>query len=57
VISSCHVFYRLEDLKVRNNLEDLGLNGGIILQWVLMKWDDWAWTGLMSLRIRQVAGS
>jgi hypothetical protein len=57
VISSLRAFYRLEDLKVRNNLEDLGLNGEIILKWVLKKWDGWAWTGLISLRIRQVAGS
>jgi len=57
VISSLHVFYRLEDLKVRNKMEDVGLNGGIILKWVLKKWDGWAWTGLISLRVRQVAGS
>jgi len=44
VISSLQVFYRIEDLKVRNNLEDLGLNGGIILKWVLKKWVGWAWT-------------
>jgi hypothetical protein len=56
-MSSLEVSYRLEELKVRNNLEDVGLNGGIILKWVLKMWDVWAWTGLISLRIRQVAGS
>ena len=32
-------------------MEDPGLDGRIILRWVLGKWDVGVWTGLMWLRI------
>jgi hypothetical protein len=34
----------------RRLLEDRGVDGRIILKWILQKWD-WAWTGSIFLRI------
>jgi hypothetical protein len=35
----------------RDYLEDPGIDGRIILRWILRKWDEWAWTGSIWLRI------
>jgi hypothetical protein len=35
----------------RGYLEDLGLNGRIVLKWTSYKWDGEAWTGLLYIRI------
>jgi hypothetical protein len=35
----------------KNHSEDPVVNGKIILRWILRKWDGWAWTGLIWLRI------
>ena len=44
------------NLRERENLEDPGIDGWIILRWVFRKWDGWAWTGLIWLRIGTGAG-
>jgi hypothetical protein len=42
---------KLENLRERNHFEDPGVDGRIILRWVLKQWDVRAWTGPMWLRI------
>jgi len=39
------------NVRVRNHLQDLGIDGRIILRWVFRKWDVRIWTGLSWLRI------
>jgi len=35
----------------RDHLEDLGVDGRIILKCIFQKWDGEAWTGLLCFRI------
>jgi hypothetical protein len=42
------------DLMERHHLEDIGIDGRIILKCNFRKWDREAWTGLLWLRIRTV---
>jgi len=41
-----------ENLKKRDRLEELGIDGRILLKWVLRKWDGMAWTVFLWLRAR-----
>ena len=40
-----------EYLKERDHLEDLSIEQRIILEWILKKWDEMAWTSLICLRV------
>ena len=46
-----HTGYWCGNLKERGRLEDLGIDGRIILHWLFKKWDGEAWTGLLWLKI------
>ena len=39
------------NLRERDHLEYLGIDGRIILRWIFRKWDVGEWTGLIWLRI------
>jgi len=39
------------NLKERDHLGDPGMDGRIILRWILRKWDVGVWSGLIWLRI------
>ena len=43
--------FRRRNIRDRNHLEDHGIDGRIILRWILRKWDWGAWTGLIWLRL------
>jgi hypothetical protein len=46
-----HRAYWLENLKGRDHLENLGVDGKIILEWTLGKYVAWVWTQFVWFRI------
>jgi hypothetical protein len=54
----CHVWGRKEvhrgiwweNLREKDHLKDLGVNGRIILKWIFKMWNREAWTGFIWLR-------
>jgi hypothetical protein len=46
-----HTGYWCGNLRERGHLEDTGIDGKIILEWIFIKWDEGMdWTGLIWLR-------
>jgi len=41
----------VKKLERKKPLEDPGVDGNIILRWIIKKWDVWAWTRSIWLRI------
>jgi hypothetical protein len=46
----------LENLKVRDHWEDLGVHGKIIFEWIVGKWGRKLWNGFIWLRINNKCG-
>jgi len=46
-----HMGFWLGNLRERNHLEDLGVDGRMTLKWISKKWDGRACTGLIWLRM------
>jgi hypothetical protein len=42
-----HTGLRWKDLRERDHLENLGIEGRIIVKWGFKKWDGEAWYGLI----------
>jgi hypothetical protein len=50
-IEEIHTRFWLENCKGRNHLEDLDIDGKLLLELILEKWDGKVWTGCIWLRI------
>jgi hypothetical protein len=51
-----HTVFWWGNLRERENLEDLGADGRIILRWIFRMWDVGAWNGSSWFRIRTGGG-
>jgi hypothetical protein len=45
------------DLRESDHLEDLSIDGEIVLKWILKKWNGEVWTGQIWFRIQTGGGS
>ena len=44
---TCAYRILVEDLRERDHLEDLGIDGRTMLKWIFIIWDGEAWSGLI----------
>jgi hypothetical protein len=51
-----HTEVWLESLKGRDNMEGLGIDERILLEWILVKWGGKVWTGFIWIRIGTAGG-
>jgi len=51
-----HTWFCWGDLRERDHLEDLGVDGRIILKWIFKKWDGETLTGMIRLKIGAGSG-
>jgi hypothetical protein len=55
-ITEMHAMFWLENLKGRDHFKDLGVDGKVILEWILRKRCGNVWTGFIWLRIGTSGG-
>jgi hypothetical protein len=48
--------YKIETVKGRGHLGDLGIGGRLLLKWILEKWDMRMWTGFNWVKIGSIGG-
>ena len=51
-----HAGFWWDNLRERDHLQDLDVDGRIIFKWIFRKWDGEVWTGLLWIRIRTGCG-
>jgi hypothetical protein len=51
-----HTRFLLENLKGKDHSEDIGIDGKVILEWILGKYGRKMWTGFIWLRIGTSGG-
>jgi hypothetical protein len=51
-----HTEFWWDNLRERDHLEVLDVNGRIIFKWIFRKWNGEVWTGFLWIRIRTDGG-
>jgi len=46
-----HTGFWWGDPRKKDHVQDLGVDGKIILKWIFKRWNEETWTGLLRLRI------
>ena len=51
-----HTGFWWDNLRERDHLEDLDVDGRLIFKWMFRKWNGEVWTGFLWIRIRTGGG-